>query len=467
MSFNIIKGNDLNVVTRFAPSPTGYLHIGGARTAIFNYLFAKKHSGKYLVRIEDTDKKRSSKKAIQAIHQGLNWLNVNSEHEIVYQSKNFDSHIKVAYELLKKGFAYKCFLNSDELEKLRIKSRKIGKPIKSPWRNKKEKDINKNEEFVIRLKMPPEGTTTVDDIIQGKVTVKNEILDDMVILRSDNTPTYMLSSVVDDNVMGITHIIRGDDHFNNAFRQIQIIKYLDWNIPYYAHIPLIHGTDGTKLSKRHGATSIFDYHGLGYTSEAMFSYLLQLGWSTQNDEDYCIDQAAKLFDLEKVSKAPAKFDLKKLNNINAKNLNSMKVNDVYKLVIDRFKLSLNDKEQKRFKSLLPELLKRVQIYSDLEFEFDWLFQEDFFCKDENHQLQLKKSELMLKEIGSLLKEIEWNIENIKKCLNQYILENSLTFKDIGPVLRMSLTGKTNSPDLVLIIYELGCTITVNRLNYKY
>ena len=457
----------MNVVTRFAPSPSGYLHIGGARTAIFNYLFAKKHSGKYLVRIEDTDKKRSSEEAIKAIHEGLSWLNVNSEHNVVYQSQNFNSHIKVAHELLKKGHAYKCYLNSDELEKLRIKSRENGIPIKSPWRNKEEPDDNKNKEFVIRLKMPSDGTTTIDDIVQGKVTVKNEILDDMIILRSDNTPTYMLSSVVDDNDMGITHIIRGDDHFNNAFRQIQIIKYLNWNIPYYAHIPLIHGTDGAKLSKRHGATNLFDYHDLGYTSEAMFSYLLQLGWSAKNDEDYCINRATKLFDLENVSKSPAKFDLKKLNNINAKKLNSMKTSDIYTLVIDRFKLSLNDEEQKRFKSLLPELLKRVQVYTDLKFEFDWLFQKDFFCKDKNYQLKLQKNNLMLKEIGSQLKKCEWSLENIKHILNQYILDKSLTFKDIGPILRIALTGKTNSPDLVSIIYELGCTITVNRLNYKY
>ncbi len=457
----------MNVITRFAPSPTGYLHIGGARTAIFNYLFAKKHSGKYLVRIEDTDKKRSSEKAIKAIHKGLNWLKVNSEYKIIYQSQNFNSHIKVAYELLEKGFAYKCFLNSDELEKLRIKSRENGIPIKSPWRNKKEQGKNQNKEFVIRLKMPSNGTTTIDDIVQGKVTVKNEILDDMVILRSDNTPTYMLSSVVDDNNMKITHIIRGDDHFNNAFRQIQIIKYLDWNIPYYAHIPLIHGTDGTKLSKRHGATSLFDYHNLGYTSEAMFSYLLQLGWSTKNDQDYFMDRATKLFALEKVNKSPAKFDLKKLNHINAKILNNMNVNDVYKLVIDKFKLSLSNEEQKRFKSLLPELVKRVQVYTDLEDEFDWLFQKNFFCKDKNFQSQLQKHNLMLKEIGSRLQKCEWTIESIKNCLNQYILQNSLTFKVIGPILRMALTGKTNSPDLVSIIYELGCTITANRLNYEY
>ena len=457
----------MNVVTRFAPSPTGFLHIGGARTAIFNYLFAKKHSGKYLVRIEDTDKKRSSEEAIKAIYKGLNWLNVNSDYEIVYQSQNFDLHIKVAYELLEKGFAYKCFLNSDELEKLRIKSRENGIPIKSPWRDKTKYDEDKNKEFVIRLKMPTDGTTTINDLVQGNVSVKNDILDDMVILRSDNSPTYMLSSVVDDNEMGITHIIRGDDHFNNAFRQIQILKYLNWNIPYYAHIPLIHGTDGAKLSKRHGATNLFDYHDLGYTSEAMFSYLLQLGWSTKNEKDYSMDRAIKLFTLENVNKSPAKFDLKKLKNINAKKLNSMKVNEVLKLVIYRFSLSLNNEEEERFKSLLPALLKRVQVYTDLQDEFDWIFGKNFFCKDKNFQLQLQKNNLMLKEIGSLLKKCEWSIENIKNCLNHYIVENSLTFKDIGPILRMALTGKTNSPDLISIIYELGCTITVNRLNYKY
>ena len=212
----------MKIVTRFAPSPTGYLHIGGARTAIFNYLFAKKHNGEYLVRIEDTDTKRSTNEAVDAIHDGLNWLGINSSEKIIYQSKNLKSHVKVAYELLEKGFAYKCFLNPEELNLLRIKSRENGIPIKSPWRN--NKSTSENKEFVIRLKMPLTGTTTINDYVQGKVSVKNEILDDMIILRSDKTPTYMLSSVVDDKEMGITHIIRGDDHFNNAFRQIQIIN---------------------------------------------------------------------------------------------------------------------------------------------------------------------------------------------------------------------------------------------------
>ena len=223
MLFFKIESYVLKVITRFAPSPTGYLHIGGARTALFNYLFAKKNNGKYLVRIEDTDLKRSTKEAVQAIHDGLNWLQLNTTENIVYQSKQLNEHVKIANQLLENGFAYKCYLNQEELSKLRVKSRESGMTIKSPWREKDLKDSN--EDFVIRLKMPLEGTTTINDVVQGDITINNEILDDMIILRSDKTPTYMLSSVVDDYNMGITHIIRGDDHFNNAFRQIQIINY--------------------------------------------------------------------------------------------------------------------------------------------------------------------------------------------------------------------------------------------------
>ena len=239
----------MKVITRFAPSPTGYLHIGGARTALFNYLFAKKNNGKYLVRIEDTDIKRSTPEAVKAIHEGLDWLKIKSSEEIVYQSRQKNKHIDIAYKLLESHFAYKCYLNPDELNTLRVKSRENGVPIKSPWRDKVINDNSKD--FVIRLKMPVTGITTINDMVQGDVSINNEILDDMIILRSDKTPTYMLSSVVDDFNMGITHIIRGDDHFNNAFRQIQIIKYLNWDIPVYAHIPLIHGPDGTKLYATH------------------------------------------------------------------------------------------------------------------------------------------------------------------------------------------------------------------------
>ena len=455
----------MKIVTRFAPSPTGYLHIGGARTAIFNYLFAKKHNGKYLVRIEDTDTKRSTNEAVDAIHDGLNWLGINSSEKIIYQSKNLKSHVKVAYELLEKGFAYKCFLNPEELNLLRIKSRENGIPIKSPWRN--NKSTSENKEFVIRLKMPLTGTTTINDYVQGKVSVKNEILDDMIILRSDKTPTYMLSSVVDDKEMGITHIIRGDDHFNNAFRQIQIINFLNWDKPLYAHIPLIHGTDGSKLSKRHGATNLIDYQNMGYTNEAMFSYLLQLGWTSRDDDDYEFNKAVNLFALENINKSPAKFDVKKLNNINSRYLKNMDTNNIYKLIIERFELILNIHQERRLKSLLPELLKRVDVYVDLKDDFEWIIEDNFLCKDENKLKQLKENNLMINEIGDLLKKCEWTKETIDHCLKTYIQEKSIKFKDVGPIIRIALTGKANSPDLVSIIYELGCTISLNRLNYIY
>ena len=455
----------MKVITRFAPSPTGYLHIGGARTAIFNYLFAKKNNGKYLLRIEDTDLKRSTNEAVKAIHDGLDWLKINSSEQIVYQSKRIKSHIKVAYQLLEKGFAYKCYLNSEDLNQLRIESRKIGYPIKSPWREKYNED--QSEQYVIRLKMPSKGVTTINDLVQGEVSVKNEILDDMIILRSDKTPTYMLSSVVDDHKMGITHIIRGDDHFNNAFRQIQIINFLKWNKPFYAHIPLIHGTDGLKLSKRHGATNVFDYHKMGYTSEAMFSYLLQLGWASNNENEYKFDNAAKVFSLKRVNKSPAMFDIRKLNNINSKYLKNMSLEKVYKLIIDFFSLKLDIYQEKRFKSLLPELLKRVSLYIDIKDDIEWIINDSFICSEKDIVLKLRNANSFLKDISSLLKKCKWTKDDIESCLKQYMIKKSLKFKDIGPILRIALTGKTNSPDLISIIYELGCAITQNRLNYKY
>ena len=455
----------MEVVTRFAPSPTGYLHIGGARTAIFNYLFAKKHNGKYLVRIEDTDQKRSTSEAVKAIHEGLDWLKINTSEKIVYQSSRLNSHTKIAYELLDKGYAYKCYLSNDELQELRTKSRENGIPIKSPWRNKSIN--NSDKEFVIRLKMPSEGTTVINDLVQGEILVKNEILDDMVILRSDKTPTYMLSSVVDDYEMGVTHIIRGDDHLNNAFRQIQIIKYMNWKEPFYAHIPLIHGSDGSKLSKRHGATNVFEYHKMGYTSEAMFSYLLQLGWSSNNEDNYQFSKAVDLFTLEKINKSPSKFDIKKLNNINSKFLNNMDINEVYDLVCKSFNLNLENIQKNRLVAFLPELLKRVNVYTEIRDDIEWIVNESFICIDSDNQKILKENLTLLKEISLLLNSCSWTKDNINSTLKNYIINKNLKFKEIGYPLRLALTGKINSPDLASVIYELGCTIVTNRLNYQY
>ena len=455
----------MSVITRFAPSPTGYLHIGGARTAIFNFLFAKKHNGTYLVRIEDTDLKRSTNEAVQAIHDGLEWLNIFPSEKIIYQSQEIKSHVKVAFELLDKGFAYKCYLNAEELTKLRIKSRENGSPIKSPWRDKFNN--NNDESFVIRLKMPSHGKTTIYDLVQGEVSVNNEILDDMIILRSDKSPTYMLSSVVDDYNMGITHVIRGDDHLNNAFRQIQIIRFLNWKEPFYAHIPLIHGSDGSKLSKRHGATNIFDYHKMGYTTEAMFSYLLQLGWTANNENDFSFDKIIKEFSLEKVNKSPARFDIQKLNSINSIILRQKDLNDVLDLITNHFSLDLNNIQKNRLQSLLPELLKRINTYIDIKDDIEWIIADNFICINKDNLSILREKNSMLKEISLLLDKCKWSKDDIDNCLKQYIIKKSIKFKDIGPVLRIALTGKVNSPDLVTVIFELGCKITLNRLNYKY
>jgi glutamyl-tRNA synthetase len=455
----------LSVITRFAPSPTGYLHIGGARTAIFNFLFSRKHKGKYFVRIEDTDLKRSTNDAVKAIYNGLEWLNIYPSEKIIYQSQEIKSHVKIAFELLEKGFAYKCYLNSEDLINLKTKSRENGFPIKSPWRDK----INNNNDskFVIRLKMPSNGITTIHDLVQGEVTINNQILDDMIILRSDKSPTYMLSSVVDDYNMGITHIIRGDDHLNNAFRQIQIIKFLNWKVPYYAHIPLIHGGDGSKLSKRHGATNVFDYHKMGYTNEAMFFYLLQLGWTANNDNDFDLNKIIEEFSLEKINKSPSRFDIQKLNSVNSRILRQKDLNEVLDLITHHFSLKLEETQKNRLKSLLPELLKRINTYVDVEEDLQWITVDDFVCNDKNNLLILEEKKSTLKEISFLLNKCKWSKDGIDNCLKQYIIKKSIKFKDIGPVLRIALTGKTNSPDLVTVIYELGCKITLNRLNYKY
>ena len=455
----------MKVVTRFAPSPTGFLHLGGATTALFNYLFAKRYNGTYLVRIEDTDAKRSTIEAVQAIHDGLNWLELNTTENIVYQSEQFNQHVEIAYKLLDLELAYKCYLNEEELSKLRIKSRAMGMPIRSPWRDKTLKYCN--NEFVIRLKMPLNGSTTINDVVQGNVTINNEILDDMIILRSNKTPTYMLSSVVDDYNMGVTHIIRGDDHFNNAFRQIQIINYLDWQKPVYAHIPLIHGTDGAKLSKRHGATNVYDYHKMGYPNEAMCSYLMQLGWTTNNEDHYNIKDAIKLFSLEKINKSPAKFDIKKLDSINSKLLRSMDLEKIYQLILDYLKIIPSLQEEKRIKFMLPELLKRMNVYTDIKDDIRWILDENFICENIDFLTKLKNAQTIFKEISILLKKCNWSKDQINDCLKNYLLENTMEFKEVAPLLRIALTGKTNTPDIITIIYVLGCEICINRLNYKY
>ena len=441
--------------TRFAPSPTGKLHIGGARTALFNYLFAKSNGGKFLLRIEDTDIKRSSKENIDVILNGLNWLKLIPSEKEKYQSNETQQHIDIAYKLLKNGFAYKCYLSTEELNEMRNQSRKKGEVIKSPYRD--NLDNIKNKDFVIRLKMPLKGQTTINDKVQGEVNVNNSILDDMVLLRKDNSPTYMLASVVDDYNMEITNIIRGDDHFNNAFRQIQIIKYMNWPIPTYAHIPLIHGEDGTKLSKRHGAENVMDYKKDGYEVEVLKNYLLRLGYSINDDKIYDLENNTFNFKLDKINKSPSRFDLKKLSNMNALYLRTQPLNNLLNKIKTKF--NLNEEILKRLDFLLPDLIQRYTYLNEIENDFLWL-SNDFT----NNLLDLNQENLNLVfEVLNILKSTEWNLIELKENIEKCLVENNLKMKDLGPILRIILTGKTNTPDIFKVIFIIGRNECIKRL----
>ena len=443
------------IKTRFAPSPTGKLHIGGARTALFNYLFAKSNGGKFLLRIEDTDIKRSSKENIDVILNGLNWLKLIPSEKEKYQSNETQQHIDIAYKLLKNGFAYKCYLSTEELNEMRNQSRKKGDVIKSPYRDNLANI--KNKDFVIRLKMPLEGQSTINDKVQGEVNVNNSILDDMVLLREDNSPTYMLASVVEDYNMEITNIIRGDDHFNNAFRQIQIIKYMNWPIPTYAHIPLIHGEDGTKLSKRHGAENVMDYKKDGYEAEVLKNYLLRLGYSVNDDKIYDLENNTFNFKLDKINKSPSRFDLKKLSNMNALYLRTQPLNNLLNKIKTKF--NLNEEILERLDFLLPDLIQRYTYLNEIENDFLWL-SNDFT----NNVSNLNQENLNLVfEVLNILKSTEWNLIELKENIEKFLVENNLKMKDLGPILRIVLTGKKNTPDIFKVIFIIGRNECIKRL----
>ncbi|MEM6585288.1 MAG: glutamate--tRNA ligase, partial [Pseudomonadota bacterium] len=331
------------VVTRFAPSPTGFLHIGGARTALFNWLLARHHGGKALLRIEDTDKKRSTQEAIDAILDGLDWLGLDYDEAPTFQSQRADRHAQVAQTLLEAGHAYKCFATPEELEAMRAEQRATKQPMRydGRWRDRDPGEAPEGAPFAVRLKTPLDGTTTIRDEVQGEVSVNNAEIDDYIILRADGTPTYMLAVVVDDHDMGVTHVVRGDDHLNNAFRQLPIYRAMDeieggWADPIYAHIPLIHGADGAKLSKRHGAQAVDEYRDdMGILSDALFNYLLRLGWGHGDREEITRAEAIELFALSGVGKSPSRFDLKKLENLNGHYIREADDQTLVELVMPR------------------------------------------------------------------------------------------------------------------------------------
>src|SRR5210317_1888617 len=354
----------MNVVTRFAPSPTGYLHIGGARTALFNWLFARHHGGTYLLRIEDTDKARSTDAAIAAIHDGLDWLGLGGDKPAISQSAQSERHQEIAHALIAAGAAYQCYLTDDELTAIREDSKKTGGAVRSPWRDRDPAQAPSNAPYVVRMKMPDSGSTTIADAVQGSVTVQNHVLDDMVILRADGSPTYMLAVVVDDHDMGITHVIRGDDHLNNAFRQLMVYQGMGWQAPVFAHIPLIHGSDGAKMSKRHGALGVDAYREMGFLPDAMFNYLLRLGWSHGDTEFFSRAQAVDWFSLDQVGKSPARFDLGKLRGVNAHYLQQLDAASLYDLILPHV-TSTSQHAKDRVIALLPLFKERAKTHLDI------------------------------------------------------------------------------------------------------
>ena len=454
------------VVTRFAPSPTGFLHIGGARTALFNWLFARHHQGQYLLRIEDTDRARSTKQAIEAILDGLDWLGIGGDGEPYFQSQFEARHSEVAHDLIERGAAYRCYLTAEELAARREKAQAERRPfrIDSEWRDCHPGQGPEGAPFVIRIKAPREGETIIDDLVQGRVAVANAELDDFVLLRSDGTPTYMLAVVVDDHDMGITHIIRGDDHLNNAFRQLAIIRAMGWPEPAYAHIPLIHGPDGAKLSKRHGALGVDAYRDeLGILPEALVNYLLRLGWGHGDDEIISIEQAVEWFDLDHVGKSPSRFDMKKLENLNGHYIRAADDGRLAELIAP--KLGLDAEQKTLLGRAMPELKARAHDLNQLADGAGFLFATRPLNIDETAQTLLTDdARQLLARAHSTLSELEsWGEDQIDAAVRKVADQGGIKLGKLAQPLRAALTGRTTSPGIFDVLVLLGKSESLARI----
>ena len=452
------------VVTRFAPSPTGFLHIGGARTALFNWLFARHHGGKFLLRIEDTDKVRSTKEAIDAIIDGMRWLGLDWDGHEYYQSQFWARHAEVAHRLLERGAAYRCYMTQEDLAAQREAAQKERRTfrIASPWRD--VADEQSGTPFVIRLKAPQEGETIIDDQVQGRVTVQNSELDDFVLLRSDGTPTYMLAVVVDDHDMGVTHVIRGDDHLNNAFRQLAIIRAMGWPEPTYAHVPLIHGQDGAKLSKRHGALGVDSYRDeLGILPEALGNYLLRLGWGHGDDEIIGRDQAVAWFDIDHVGKSPSRFDLKKLENLNGHYIREADEQRLAKLVAPKLGLSADQEEM--LVRAMPELKARAHNLNQLADGAGFLFaQRPIVVDDAAGDLLGQDARLLLGRVHAALAQLpDWEHDPLDAAVREVAETADVKLGKIAQPLRAALTGKTTSPGIFDVLVLLGRDESLARI----
>ncbi|MFM5913374.1 MAG: glutamate--tRNA ligase [Chakrabartia godavariana] len=460
------------VVTRFAPSPTGYLHIGGARTALYNWLYARRMGGRFLLRIEDTDRARSTDAAIAAILDGLRWLDLDWDGEEVYQFSRAARHAEVAHELLARGHAYRCYLTQDELAAMRASAEAEKRPfrIRSPWRDTPEADQPKDKPYVVRLKAPTEGEVTIHDLVQGDVTVANAELDDMILLRSDGTPTYMLSVVVDDHDMGVTHVIRGDDHLNNAFRQLGVIRGMGWPEPVYAHVPLIHGADGAKLSKRHGALGVDAYRDeMGYLPEAINNYLLKLGWGHGDDEIISREQAIAWFDVADVGRGAARFDFKKLENLNGHYIRE--ADDARLAHLSQHRLEsalgrqLTEADMILLATAMPVVKVRAKNMIELAEGAQFLFETRPISLDEKAASLLDGDALALlaKAHEALKSQPVWDLVPLEEGVKAVATEAGLGLGKIAQPLRAALTGRGTSPGIFDVLVLLGREESLARI----
>jgi glutamyl-tRNA synthetase len=457
------------IVTRFAPSPTGYLHIGGARTALFNWLFARRHGGQYRLRIEDTDRARSTQEAISAILKGLDWLGLEHDGEVVFQFARAQRHAEVAHQLLAQGRAYHCYASPEELEDMRNQQKAEGKPMRydGRWRDRSPNDARPNVLPVVRIKGPQTGETIVHDKVQGDVRFQNEVLDDMVLLRSDGTPTYMLAVVVDDFDMGVTHVVRGDDHLTNAARQLQIINAMGWPVPVYAHLPMMHGEDGAKLSKRHGAQGIHEYEDLGYLPEAMRNYLLRMGWSHGDDEMISTAQAIEWFNLESIGQSPARMDFKKLANLNGHYMreadNVRLADDVLKILASRG-TPLVAETRARLIAAMPGLKERAKTLVELADGTYYLTASRPLELDEKAQkLIMPDAKGMLSAVMPVLQGAEWTALALESDVKAFAEAQGWKLGNLAQPLRAALTGRTTSPGIYDVLAVLGRDESLARI----
>lgn len=459
----------MSVVTRFAPSPTGALHIGGARTALFNWLFARANGGQFLLRIEDTDKARSTDENRQAILDGLTWLGLDWDGEPVSQAANAARHAEVAHRMLADGTAYKCFSTPEEIEAFREKAReaKTSTLFRSPWRDVPEAE-HPDAPFVVRLKAPREGTTTLDDAVQGAVTWSNDQLDDMVLLRSDGTPVYMLAVVVDDHDMGVTHVIRGDDHLANAFRQNLIYEAMGWTKPVLAHIPLIFGPDGKKLSKRHGATGAAEYQAMGYPAAGMRNYLTRLGWSHGDAEFFTDTQAQEWFDLAGIGKSPARFDFKKLENICGQHIAAAEdaalLQEIRHYLKATGQLDLTEGQREGLLASMPHLKERAKTLPELIDKAYFVLADRPLVPDEKAASQLTDvSRGILAELTPHLQTATWDRNTLEETVAAVAAAHDTKLGKLAGPLRAALAGRSVSPSVFDMMLVLGRDETIARI----